>query len=225
VPQLQCLTAEGAHHFDLLDIQRVLGHSDPATTMRSHPEPMATDVLDRATIFPDGVRTPRPSRRLGARDDRSLRLVCASAHRRSYAAAMDLVEFLGQPLVARLAVRGTEGQPTVRPVWFLYEDGCFWWLTGSSYSRLGSLLDADSRVSLVVDTCDLATGQVLAVTASGQAAVRPFDAARTLRKLTKYLGPDRDRWPDRFQGTFTDPTTRLVELRPDRALTLRDLSF
>jgi integrase len=27
-------TAEGAHHFDLLDIQRVLDHQDPATTMR-----------------------------------------------------------------------------------------------------------------------------------------------------------------------------------------------
>jgi integrase len=41
----------GAHHFDLLDIQKVLGHSDPATTMRSYLEPMDTDVLDRAALF------------------------------------------------------------------------------------------------------------------------------------------------------------------------------
>jgi integrase len=41
----------GAHHFDLLDIQKVLGHSDPATTMRSYLEPMETDVLDRAATF------------------------------------------------------------------------------------------------------------------------------------------------------------------------------
>lgn len=41
----------GAHHFDLLDIQKVLGHSDPATTMRSYLEPMQTDVLDRAALF------------------------------------------------------------------------------------------------------------------------------------------------------------------------------
>jgi len=46
-------TADGAHHFDLLDIQRVLGHSDPATTMRSYLEPMDTDVLDRAATFLD----------------------------------------------------------------------------------------------------------------------------------------------------------------------------
>jgi integrase len=43
----------GAHHFDLLDIQKVLGHSDPATTMRSYLEPMQTDVLDRASRFLD----------------------------------------------------------------------------------------------------------------------------------------------------------------------------
>jgi integrase len=43
----------GAHHFDLLDIQKVLGHSDPATTMRSYLDPMDTDVLDRASLFLD----------------------------------------------------------------------------------------------------------------------------------------------------------------------------
>jgi integrase len=43
----------GAHYFDLLDIQKVLGHSDPATTMRSYLEPMQTEVLDRASLFLD----------------------------------------------------------------------------------------------------------------------------------------------------------------------------
>ncbi len=44
---------DGTHHFDLLDIQRVLGHSDPATTMRSYLAPMETGVLDRAACFLD----------------------------------------------------------------------------------------------------------------------------------------------------------------------------
>jgi len=133
-------------------------------------------------------------------------------------------EFLKLPLVARVAAAGPAG-PTVRPVWFLYEDGTFWWLTGSSYSRLGDLLAADPRVSLVVDSCDLRTGQVLAVTASGVATVHPFDAALTTRKLTKYLGPDAGHWPDMFRGTFDDPTTRLVALRPGHPLRLRDMSY
>ena len=47
-------TAEdGGHLFDLLDIERVLGHSDPATTMRSYLEPMDTGVLDRAASVLD----------------------------------------------------------------------------------------------------------------------------------------------------------------------------
>jgi integrase len=39
----------GAHHYDLRDIQIVLGHADPATTMRSYLEPMDTAVIDRAS--------------------------------------------------------------------------------------------------------------------------------------------------------------------------------
>jgi integrase len=44
---------DGAHHFDLLDIQKVLGHSDPATTMRSYLDPMDTNVIDRAADYLD----------------------------------------------------------------------------------------------------------------------------------------------------------------------------
>lgn len=39
----------GAHHFDLLDIQKVLGHADPATTMRSYLDPMDTAVIEKAS--------------------------------------------------------------------------------------------------------------------------------------------------------------------------------
>lgn len=41
-------TDDGGHKFDLLDIQKVLGHSDPATTMKSYLDPIDTEVLDRA---------------------------------------------------------------------------------------------------------------------------------------------------------------------------------
>jgi len=134
---------------------------------------------------------------------------------------------LAQPIVARLAVIGSNGQPTVRPVWFLFEDGSFWWLTSSSYSKLEDLLAADPRVSLVIDTCDLDTGKVFAVTARGRATVHPFDAERIQRKLSKYLGADLDQWPLRFRRVLSDPSTdtRLVELRPSNAVNLRDLSF
>jgi hypothetical protein len=69
------------------------------------------------------------------------------------------------------------------------------------------------------------TGEVLAVSVTGRANVVAFDADRAERKLTKYLGADRDRWPDRFTGVFDDPSSRLVVLRPSVAPRLRDLSF
>ncbi|MHB1534959.1 MAG: tyrosine-type recombinase/integrase [Acidimicrobiales bacterium] len=43
------VSEDGSHHFDLLDIQKVLGHSDPATTMRSYLDPLDTGVLSRAS--------------------------------------------------------------------------------------------------------------------------------------------------------------------------------
>lgn len=134
----------------------------------------------------------------------------------------DVDAFLAQPLVARVAT----ADGTVRPVWFLWEDGAFWWLTGA-YARLPELLAEDQRVSLVVDTCDLTTGQVRQVTAGGAAELVAFDTERARRKLSRYLGPDEERWDPGFRVRFLlEPAhdTRFVRLVPQR-LRSRDLSF
>lgn len=44
---------DGGHKFDLLDIQRVLGHADPATTMKCYLQPLDTGVLDSASSILD----------------------------------------------------------------------------------------------------------------------------------------------------------------------------
>jgi len=62
----------------------------------------------------------------------------------------DVGDFLAQPLTARIATAG----PTVRPVWYLWEDGAFWILTGP-WARLEARVREDPAVSLVVDVCDL----------------------------------------------------------------------
>jgi nitroimidazol reductase NimA-like FMN-containing flavoprotein (pyridoxamine 5'-phosphate oxidase superfamily) len=132
----------------------------------------------------------------------------------------DLDAFLAQPLVARVAARG----PSILAVWFLWEDGAFWWLTGG-WSRLSATLKADPSVALVVDTCDLATGEVLELSAEGEAEIYQLDSGRARRLLRRYLGADESRWPERFKsGTFHDPTTRLIRLEPTR-VRARDLSY
>ncbi len=44
----RAVSADGAHFFDLLDIQKILGHANPATTMRSYIDPVENGVLNRA---------------------------------------------------------------------------------------------------------------------------------------------------------------------------------
>lgn len=131
-----------------------------------------------------------------------------------------VAEFLSRPLVARLATNG----PTVRPVWFLWEDGAFWWITGA-YAKLPERLTNDPEVAMVIDTCDLDTGTVVQVVVTGVAEVVAMDPARATRKLARYLGSTIEAWPDRFRGALTDPDARLVKLIPRRAPRIVDQSF
>lgn len=135
----------------------------------------------------------------------------------------DVADFLARPLTARVATNG----PTVRPTWFLWEEGAFWIITGS-WAKLPGRVRADPAISLVIDECDLATGVVRQVTARGDAEIVPFDAPRGRRKLSRYLGPDESRWDPRFQRVVRDDPvsggTLWLRLRP-ASLTSKDLSF
>ena len=132
----------------------------------------------------------------------------------------DLERFLAQPLVAHVAAAG----PSIRPVWFLWEEDSFWWLTGP-WSSLPALIGRHPQVALVVDTCDLASGRVLQVVARGNAELMPYELDRSMRKLRRYLGADPNRWDrQRFaaKGDEVDPETRFVRLVPE---TLRALDL
>lgn len=135
----------------------------------------------------------------------------------------DVDAFLSQPLTARVATHG----PTVRPVWFLWEGGAFWILTGP-WARLLDHVRRDPAIALVVDVCDTDTGLVRQVIASGQVEVLPFDVPRGRRKLSRYLGADEANWDDRFRHyLLDDPVDRgtvWLRLRPDR-LVAKDLSY
>jgi nitroimidazol reductase NimA-like FMN-containing flavoprotein (pyridoxamine 5'-phosphate oxidase superfamily) len=131
----------------------------------------------------------------------------------------DINAFLALPLVARVAT----AEPSVRPIWYLWEDQTFWWLTGS-WSKLPAALAHDPRVALVVDSCDLTTGQTWQVSATGSAEVLPFDPALTYRKLIRYLGPNRHAWDPRFGTYLSGADAAMARLVPER-LVARDLSF
>lgn len=135
----------------------------------------------------------------------------------------DVDAFLAQPLTARVATNG----PTVRPTWYLWEDRCFWILTGP-WARLMDRVRTDPALALVVDECDITTGMVRQVIARGRAELLRFDVARARRKLARYLGADETRWDGRFRRyLFDEPAekgTTWLRLRPV-SLTVHDFSY
>lgn len=138
-------------------------------------------------------------------------------------AAFDIDAFLAGPLTARVATNG----PTVRPAWYLWEDGAFWILSGP-WARLLGHVRADPALAIVVDECDVATGIVRQVIALGAAEIVPFDITRGRRKLVRYLGPDEAAWDARFRHYLhddpADKGTVWLRLRPTR-LSASDLSY
>ena len=135
----------------------------------------------------------------------------------------DVDLFLGRPLTARVATEG----PTVRPVWFLWEEDAFWVLTGP-WAHLYHRVSASPQIALVVDVCDLPTGLVRQVIARGRAELLPFDVPRGRRMLIRYLGKDESRWDPRFVHYLHDDPelrgTAWLRLAPS-SLTARDLSY
>ncbi|MEU4667088.1 pyridoxamine 5'-phosphate oxidase family protein [Amycolatopsis sp. NPDC023774] len=133
----------------------------------------------------------------------------------------DVDEFLAQPLTARVATDG----PTVRPTWYLWEEKAFWLLSGP-WSRLPGRVCASPRLALTVDVCDLTTGLVRQVVASGPAEVMAFDVPRGRRKLVRYLGPDAQRWDPRFRAYLNETARGTVWVRlTAESLRAKDLSY
>jgi hypothetical protein len=135
----------------------------------------------------------------------------------------DIDTFLAQPLTARIATNG----PTVRPVWFLWEEDAFWILIGP-WTKLHERVQRDPELAILIDVCDLERGLVRQVVARGATELRPFDVDRGRRMLERYLGTDESDWDERFRRyLYTDPSeigTVWLHLVP-RTLRALDLSY
>lgn len=168
----------------------------------------------RGTPSAKAAPTGPSSRGCGVRGSDNLCVTCPD---------FDIDAFLAEPLTARIATAG----PTVRPVWFLWEEGAFWILTGP-WARLFDRVKADPQVAIVVDVCDIASGLVRQVIARGCVEFVDFDVPRGRRKLARYLGPDEDLWDARFTQYLHDAPsqrgTTWLRLTPE-SLMAKDLSY
>jgi hypothetical protein len=136
-----------------------------------------------------------------------------------YGDTVDVNAFLQRPLLARVATNG----PTLRPVWYLYERPTFFWLTDTSTHLHRAVLRSEPLV-VVIDECDIGTGEVIHVRARGQAEIIPVDRDRAMRKFARYLGPDESLWDPRFVPSLDVPSTRMCRFTPS-SIEAADVSF
>src|SRR4051794_13093520 len=98
---------------------------------------------------------------------------------------MDLVmpqeevdEFLASPITAQLATNG----PTIRPMWFQWEDRAFWIISGP-WAKLFARVHADPKVAMCVDVGDFDSGTIKQVCAYGEVEIAPYDVDLVRRML------------------------------------------
>ena len=118
-------------------------------------------------------------------------------------ATFDVEAFLAEPLPVRVATNG----PTVRPLWYQWEEGCFWIINGP-WAKMYHRLLKDPKIALIIDVNEFDTGRIYQVMASGDAEMTPYDIPRARRMLHRYLGPDEASWstaPDNYPGYLATP--------------------
>jgi len=124
----------------------------------------------------------------------------------------ELVAFLSEPRMAHLATTSTEGNPRVSPIWYVYEDGCFYFTT-----RVGRVksdhIQRNPHVALSI-ACDERPYR----------AVCAFGTAQLVRR-------ERDKWLERISTRYGEREGRewlseavkqegrvVFRLRPDRIM-------
>jgi nitroimidazol reductase NimA-like FMN-containing flavoprotein (pyridoxamine 5'-phosphate oxidase superfamily) len=96
----------------------------------------------------------------------------------------ELDEFLGAPRLAHFATTSGNGKPRVRPLWYVYTDGAFWFTTRSEARWTGADVVAGSPVAISIASED-----------------RPYRAVLA-RGSAEVWDEDRDGWLDRIASKY-----------------------
>lgn len=125
-------------------------------------------------------------------------------------------EFLGQPLIARVATADEEAQPHVVPVWYGW-DGKSMWISSYSNTRKVTDLQENAKIAVSIDVSG-DQGGTRAVIFEGKAELvrepRQFLEKQFEWIYARYLGEygvkaeDPQRW-------IKDPHNLLIKLTPD----------
>ena len=135
--------------------------------------------------------------------------------------SFDLDEFLKKPLFAHLSTVSEEG-PRESPVWFYWENESIYIIGTPSSDSFPGRIEKNSKSAIGIVDFDHTTGKVMHAGFRGHATVERFDKDIATRLLKRYLGPDEDKWDQRFQGLGSSNV--LIRFVPETVV-VRDQSF
>lgn len=103
----------------------------------------------------------------------------------------EMDQFLAEPRVAHFATIDEAGNPRVRPLWYLWRDGAFWFTTRLEHRHTGRDLHDQERVAISVASDER---PYRAVVVRGRAEVVGKDEALLFAVAARYGQAAAKRW-------------------------------
>jgi PPOX class probable F420-dependent enzyme len=125
----------------------------------------------------------------------------------------DLLEFLEDVRLCHWATVGPDGEPNVRPLWYLYADRAFWFTTRLEVRRTGRDITEGSSVAVSIASQDR---PYRAVVAYGRPEVWEEDRDAWLERIaTRYGEREGREW---LEGAMKEQDRVVLRLVPDRVI-------
>lgn len=125
----------------------------------------------------------------------------------------DLQEFLEDVRLCHWATVGPDGDPNVRPLWYIYADRAFWFTTRMEARRTGRDLTEGSTVAVSIASEDR---PYRAVVAYGTPEVWDQDRDAWLERIATRYGDRQGRsW---LEGALKEEDRVVLRLVPDRVI-------
>jgi nitroimidazol reductase NimA-like FMN-containing flavoprotein (pyridoxamine 5'-phosphate oxidase superfamily) len=123
----------------------------------------------------------------------------------------EIEELLAEPHLCHFATVDAEGRPRVRPLWFLWRDGEFWFTTRRQARHTGRDLAGGRSVAVSIATED---EPYRALVALGEPEILPAERS-TLAAIASRYGEGGEGFAD---GAMTQPDRVLLRMRPHTIL-------
>jgi len=124
----------------------------------------------------------------------------------------ELKGFLDKPRMAHLATSSKTGNPRVSPIWYLYEDGVFYFTTRLGRVK-GKHVQENPRVALSIATDER---PYRAVCAFGKAMIAKSNRDEWLERISSRYGKRQAKsW---LASALKQPDRVVLMLKPDRIL-------